>query len=336
MTQPKRTTLAIQQIVADEQIQPRLSLNNEDVETYKQAIEGGAEMEPLIVFYDGKINWLSSGFTRRKAYEMANVTEIPVEVRQGTKRDAWLFAKSANKHGRRFTNEEKRRNVVEMLEDDECGQWSDNKIALHIGVSQPFVGEIRRSLITVISGDSSNGDQKADSPVRTGADGRSIKTANIGKKSKPKSSEKSAGAAGEEAETDGYGRPIIQGTTAAVSTVVMNDDLPEEAEEPEENEASKQLTKAEEDALSDSEWLDTLPLRAKLQTEKINTLHFDQAALNYRKLQKPLAALRREANALINDAMSDVFSKQVRAATTIPHPKKWQFSRGCVGGFLLW
>lgn len=46
---------------------------------------------------------------------------------------------------------DKRRAVLTLMEDAEWSKWSDNKIAEKCGVSQPFVGKLRESLITVIS-----------------------------------------------------------------------------------------------------------------------------------------------------------------------------------------
>ena len=43
------------------------------------------------------------------------------------------------------SNAEKREAVLKILRDPNWSQWSDGMIARHLGVSQPFVGNVRRS-----------------------------------------------------------------------------------------------------------------------------------------------------------------------------------------------
>jgi hypothetical protein len=59
-------------------------------------------------------------------------------------------------HGLRRTNDDKRRAVMTLLNDEEWGGWSANEISKRCGVSQPFVSQIKSSLITVISEDGAN------------------------------------------------------------------------------------------------------------------------------------------------------------------------------------
>jgi hypothetical protein len=54
-------------------------------------------------------------------------------------------------HGLRRTNEDKRRAVVTLLNDEEWSGWSNREIARKCGVSDPFVMQIRSSLLTVSS-----------------------------------------------------------------------------------------------------------------------------------------------------------------------------------------
>jgi predicted transcriptional regulator len=56
---------------------------------------------------------------------------------------------------------------------------SDGQIAEYLGVSQPFVSKMRRESTTTQNG--------FESPARTGRDGRTINTANIGKGHRKKS-----------------------------------------------------------------------------------------------------------------------------------------------------
>jgi hypothetical protein len=104
------------------------------------------------VFYDGSDYWLADGFHRVEAAKSLGLVEIAADIRQGTRRDAVLYSVGANtSHGLRRTNEDKRRTVMMLLNDEEWRGWSDNRIAQLCGVSQPFVSSMRSSLITVIS-----------------------------------------------------------------------------------------------------------------------------------------------------------------------------------------
>lgn len=65
-------------------------------------------------------------------------------MRQGGLRDAILHSAGANAdHGLRRTNDDKRRAVLMLLQDEVWGQWNDSKIARACAVSQPFVTKVR-------------------------------------------------------------------------------------------------------------------------------------------------------------------------------------------------
>ncbi len=136
--------IAIDRIRADGGTQPRSTIDFTVVEDYAQAMGGGATLPPATVFYDGTDYWLADGFHRREAHKLLGLAEIECDVRQGTHRDAVLFSVGANAvHGLRRTNEDKRRAVRKLLDDEEWGRWSDNEVARRCGVSQPFVSKLR-------------------------------------------------------------------------------------------------------------------------------------------------------------------------------------------------
>jgi hypothetical protein len=116
--------------------------------------------------------------------------EVEADVRQGTRRDAVLYSAGANAtHGLRRTNEDKRRAVTVLLEDEEWRGWSDREIARKAGVSNRFVGNVRDEVTVRLlqsnpllsSSDHQPTVNRSQSTARTGADGRTINTANIGK-----------------------------------------------------------------------------------------------------------------------------------------------------------
>lgn len=129
--------------------QPRSRINDEVVSEYAALWKSGAEFPPVIAFHDGATTWLADGFHRTHAARQAGVKSIPAEVYPGTRRDAILYSVGANAaHGVRRTNEDKRKAVMTLLQDEEWGQWSDREIARQCAVSKSFVNSLRSSLST--------------------------------------------------------------------------------------------------------------------------------------------------------------------------------------------
>lgn len=162
--------------------QSRAGVNREAVSEYAAAMAGGAVFPPLTVFYDGAEYWLADGFHRYHAYADNRAHHVPVEVRQGSRRDAILFSVGANaEHGLRRTNDDKRRAVATLLSDPEWAAWSDREIARQCGVSNTFVSAQRGALtVNVDSEDrvytSRHGTQAVMNTARIGADTRSEPT----------------------------------------------------------------------------------------------------------------------------------------------------------------
>lgn len=139
--------LAISKIKIDGGTQARAALNEGVVAEYAEAIEAGAKMPAVVVFFDGSAHWLADGFHRFHAHRKAGKESIAAEVRTGTKRDAILHAVGANSdHGLRRTHEDKRRAVRTLLADGEWRKWSDRLIAKACGVGHQLVATVRSSL----------------------------------------------------------------------------------------------------------------------------------------------------------------------------------------------
>ena len=174
--------LAIDLIRTDGGTQMRAELSQDVYLDYRDKWLTGVEFDPVVVFYDGSTYWLADGFHRFYGAREAKRASLPCDVRQGTQRDAILFATGANAaHGLRRTNADKRQAVTKLLSDEEWVSWSDNKIAEQAAVSQPFVMQIRKELITVISSPAS---VTADQP-RVGKDGKKRKPPKRNPKAKP-------------------------------------------------------------------------------------------------------------------------------------------------------
>jgi hypothetical protein len=155
--------------------QARITIDEETVSEYADAMRKGARFPAIICYYDGAEYWLADGFHRHKAHFQAHGTaeKIAAEVRQGTRRDAVLFAVGANSdHGLRRTHADKRNAVLTLLRDEDWTGWSDRQIAERTKTTHPFVGSLRRKLAETTGNDYQS--------ARTGADGRTIDTAKIG------------------------------------------------------------------------------------------------------------------------------------------------------------
>lgn len=147
--------LKFKKIRLDGGTQPREEINEIVVGDYRDDMRNGAVFPPITVFYDGTDYWLADGFHRYRAaldlydgHETKDDT-IEAEVRQGSRRDAILFAVGANAtHGERRTSTDKRRAVETLLRDKEWSQWSNYKIAKQCAVSEGTVRNIRESLTT--------------------------------------------------------------------------------------------------------------------------------------------------------------------------------------------
>jgi hypothetical protein len=127
--------------------QARAGLHEPTVTEYVEAMRAGEEFPAVVVFYDGTDYWLADGFHRQAATLYVGRDYIVADVRQGTKRDAVLYAVGANaRHGLRRTDADKRRAVETLLRDDVWSKWSNREVARQCGVSKGFVGDVRAEL----------------------------------------------------------------------------------------------------------------------------------------------------------------------------------------------
>lgn len=175
-----KKTLQLDKIRLDGNTQPRDELDEFLITEYQEAYAREAEMPPLQVMFDGASYWLWDGFHRRWAAERAGLEKLPCIVTEGTQQDAQWASYGANAtHGLRRLNEDKQKAVRAALKHPFGVKLSDSQIAEHCGVSHPFVGKVRKELVSL--------ETVTSQTTRTGRDGRTINTAKIGKsKSAPK------------------------------------------------------------------------------------------------------------------------------------------------------
>ncbi|NEP63638.1 MAG: ParB N-terminal domain-containing protein, partial [Symploca sp. SIO2G7] len=112
------TALNIAEIRRDGGTQAREKLDLNHVATLKEAIADGAELDPVVVFYDGENYWLADGFHRCKASEESELEDIQALIHQGTRRDAVLYSVGANAEHKAVkprSRADKRRAVMMLL-----------------------------------------------------------------------------------------------------------------------------------------------------------------------------------------------------------------------------
>lgn len=123
----------------------RPELNHEAVAKYGRIYEEGGDIKAPIVFYDGRTHWGADGRHRKHGAHSVGKKSIKCLVRNGSFREAELFAMHANaEHGVPLSDGDIRRNVERLLEDDEWSQWPTKKIAEHCGCGQRWVQKIKQ------------------------------------------------------------------------------------------------------------------------------------------------------------------------------------------------
>ena len=156
MTTGKVKELSLSRIIAHQEVQARVAMNDETIEEYAEAMRKGVKFPPVVVFTDdGAFYGLADGFHRyHAAKQTANKWSLQAEIKDGGKREAILYAVGANaSHGLRPSREDKRNSVLKLLNDKEWSQWSDREIARQCRVSQPLVSRLRADLTDNIISD---------------------------------------------------------------------------------------------------------------------------------------------------------------------------------------
>ena len=220
--------LPIASLAFDTDVQCREALRSETVGEYREAAQAGAKFPPLVVFYDGKTYWVADGFHRGQAFREAGLEKAPVDIRQGTKRDAILFAVGANaSHGLRRTNADKRRAVLTLLNDVEWSGNSDRWVAQKAGVHHQLVASLRTTAHTIVEVDESSTSQ--DEPAtRKGSDGKLYPV-------KPKPTAKPEPSRSEEA--------VSEPSVGLVGAMLETDDEP--SDEPGDDEGQDRILRGE-------------------------------------------------------------------------------------------
>lgn len=164
------TTISIASLTRDPELICRAAgIKKATVTEYAEAMKAGASFPAVVVFLDSKsVHHLADGFHRCAAAELAGVLEVPADVRQGSRKDALLFAASANaSHGLRRTNADKRKAVALLLA--AYPKWSDRKIAEAVGVHNETVGTVRKRLTESVTPPETPAEPAAEQPAPSDA-----------------------------------------------------------------------------------------------------------------------------------------------------------------------
>lgn len=150
ITQKSKTvTVNLSDISTDKVTQMRANINRNAVLDYAELEEQGSEPPPIVLF--GRFGvpkyHVGDGWHRILAKRKLGKTAIQAEVRDGSRRDAILYAAQANlRHGVRPTLDDRRKAVITLLKDAEWRKWTDTTIAKQCGVSDRTVAKYREWL----------------------------------------------------------------------------------------------------------------------------------------------------------------------------------------------
>lgn len=136
-------------IILDGGTQNRVIMDNSIITEYAEAmLQKGSDFPPIVLFKDNKKHyWLADGFHRLEAMKSNGFTKYKCVVHYGSLREAILYSLSANaSHGLRRTNEDKRKAVLTLLNDDEWKKYSAEKLSEISGVSARTIGNIKKEL----------------------------------------------------------------------------------------------------------------------------------------------------------------------------------------------
>lgn len=137
----------ILEIRIDGGTQPRKEINYNVVKDYAEAMREGAKFPPVTVFFDGADYWLADGFHRYHGTKSNGTVTIEADVTQGSLEDAQEYSYGANKdRGLSMSADDNKDIVRKMLLNQRYKDWSQARIAKHVGVTAMFVSRVKSSM----------------------------------------------------------------------------------------------------------------------------------------------------------------------------------------------
>jgi ParB-like chromosome segregation protein Spo0J len=135
-------TISLSAIELDPAVNIRDSLDEETIQWYMEVFDS---LPPVVAYrWNGQV-LLADGFHRYAAAERLGKREITVEVREGSREDAWVYAATANfRNGRNLTLLERDRAIerVASLRPD----WGERRVAEEFGISRATVRRARDAI----------------------------------------------------------------------------------------------------------------------------------------------------------------------------------------------
>ena len=178
-TQSDVQILLISAIRRDGQTQHRVAIDPSIIAEYASLMREGVSFPPVRVWWDGSDYWLSDGFQRVSAAEIAGRTQIAAKVLHGTLSDAQWDSYAANAaHGSRHSWAETQIVIRLALKHSNSAAMSNVQIAKHLHLSEATVRRGRKTL-------SSSPDEDSGRIVTRGKATYLLTTTKIGKTAAP-------------------------------------------------------------------------------------------------------------------------------------------------------
>lgn len=286
-------TVRLTDLVCDPRVQMRTETDAEAIQRYQEAAEDSQTLPPLVAFdVDGVGLVLAAGFHRHAAYLLAGFEDCVVEVRHGTFDDAILYAVGDNAaHGLPRTKDTLIRSIT-AYRDWFKRTYDGQEPSVNAVKAACKVGSWEFTKAVLEGFDNSRDLRKARAKARAESDPDPVDP--------------------DDDEAVGADKDGDQGEPAA-------------PREPREPRAAPADTPA---GLSDAEWLDSLPIRGKIESDQ-----FDREALIYRQVAPEIQGLRAVASELLPEdrRMDGPLEKILRALVEAKHPRDWGFCLACKG-----
>lgn len=139
--------MRLTEITIDPSLQMRVKMDETVIHDYAQAMLRGDKFPAIVVFTDGKNNYLGDGNNRYFAAKQAGIPELEAEIREGGYDAAFEYSLTANdKNGQRYSSADKRKAVMKALAYAKYEGLSNREIADKCGVSHPFVAKIKDAM----------------------------------------------------------------------------------------------------------------------------------------------------------------------------------------------